>query len=36
MGQSNILFIDGHVESLEATEIGRLAANAEIYGNGTW
>jgi prepilin-type N-terminal cleavage/methylation domain-containing protein/prepilin-type processing-associated H-X9-DG protein len=36
VGQSNVLFIDGHVDSLAATEIGRLAANAEIYGNGLW
>jgi len=36
MGQSNVLFIDGHVDSLVATEVGRLAANAEIVANGTW
>ena len=36
MGQSNVSFIDGHVDSLAATEIGTLAANAEIYGNGSW
>ena len=35
-GQSNVLFIDGHIDSLAATEIGTLAANAEIYGNGSW
>ena len=36
MGQSNVLFIDGHVDSLATAEIGTLAANAEIYGNGSW
>ena len=36
MGQSNVLFVDGHVDPLEATEIGRLAGTAELSSNGYW
>jgi len=36
MGQSNVLFIDGHVDSLLPQDIGDLAATAEHYGNGIW